>query len=266
MQEIDRQRPLVALTIAVVRANPGPFAIAVALAIAASLVGITDFAPDDPAITWMAVLGALLRVAAATLAMLFAAWAVCTGGHMPGLAGVIAIPTERLRRFAVYGVIFGLWLLVFTVLAAKAAGGVLVAETGLAKALLVGAVVAVVTVLIYVQLGLAFADILHSGEGGILVAMVLGIASARRLIARLAIPAVLVSLPHVVLSSLILDDATMLDLSTSFPAIPALDIVAISALAAVEAFGAVMYGLAVTQVYFEILPAARQNHGTWFQN
>lgn len=262
MQAIDRDRPLIPLTIAVIRANPAPFALAVAASFAAYLIGFADVAADPVGITWLTVAKTLLLIAAHTLATLFAAWAFTTHGRPAGLSGLAQIPPERIRPFIAYGVLFGLWTIVFTAVFSGIAGAIV--PGGIAGAIVGAGAVALALVLVYVQLGFLFPDTLHSGQSGVLIAMIMGIVSVRRMIAALVLPALLISLPLNGLTLLALNGETLQRLGAVSPLLSLPDLALTLAISAFSVVGWVMYGLAVTRTYFDILPAAQKNQGQFF--
>lgn len=263
MPAIDRDQPLVPLVRALISANPGPVALAMAAVFSARLLDLADYAVDPVAITWATVLETGLQITAHIIATMTAVWAVISGGRPAGFAALGQIPAERLRGFIAYGILFGLWSIVFAA-ALVAIAAAIVPPDGIAGALAGGLAAALALMLVYVQLGFLFPDTIHSGQSGVLIAMILGIANGRKVLAAVIVPALFVTLPVAAVDLLAYDPATRRELGAMAPGLPPPDLALSLVLAALTTLGWVAYGIAVTRAYLDILPAARKPHGQFF--
>ena len=250
MYQIDEPEPLIGQTLSVMRANAGPLGLAVVLALAAHLLWRAGQVPDETGLTASGFFATILHIAAFALATLVGGWAVCSGGRPAGFAGLRAIEVTRLARIAGYSVLFCLWYFAVAAVLSKIATVILGADSGPAAAVLVATVHAVTLVLMYVQLGFLFPDTLTTGESGIVLALALGVASARRVLVAIALPTVLLTFPAVFLDRLLPGDGTLAGL---------LGIL----LAVMSVAGAVMYVVAMSRLYLAISPSGRFHGGMW---
>ena len=250
MHQFEEQQPLIGETLSVIRANSGPLGLAVALALAAHLLSRAGQVPGETGLTPAGFLATLLHIAAFGLATLVGGWAISSGGRPAGFAALRMIEIVRVARIAGYSVLFCLWYFAFAAVLSKIATVILGADGGPSAALMVAAIHAVTLVLMYVQLGFLFPDTLATGESGIVLALALGVASARRVIAALGLPAALLTFPAVFLDRLIPGQGTLESLLGI--------VVAVMAVA-----GAVMYVVAMTRLYLNISPTGRFHGGMW---
>jgi hypothetical protein len=250
MYQAEDRDPLIGHALSVMRANTGPLGLAVVLALAAHLVSRAGHVPGETGLTWAGFAATVLHIAGFALATLVGWWSVCSGGRPAGFAALGAIEVGRILRVAGYAVLFCLLYFALAAVLSKIATSILGSETGLSAALLVAGIHAVTMLLVYVQLGFLFPDTLTTGDSGIVLALALGIATARRIFAALVLPAALLSFPQVFLDRLVPGHGEIQGL------------VAV-ALAALTVAGAVTYAVAMTRLYLDISPAGRFHGGMW---
>lgn len=239
-------------TLNVIRDNQGPLALAVTFLVLSRLIAIATWDPEVKGLTITAAVEVALMVAAHGLATFVGVWAVMTGGRTRGFRALAVVPSDRIGPFAVYSVVFNLWFLALVAILVKLTQALMGTESAIALAVAIGLVVALTTLLMYVQLGLLFPDIAQTGTSSIMFTMALGLSSMRRIIGALALPIAIAILPHAVLTQLMFDASGMTDAAAAFPGL--LPVLGAVFLAAMSCGGAVACAVIMTRIYQELIP------------
>lgn len=251
--------PLTRQIAGAIRANPGPLALAVLLLLASRISQIVTYDAAVKGVTLAAVAETALIVAAHALATLTGCWAVISGGQPAGFRGFSALPPGRIGLFLGYAVVFNLWLLALTAVFVRMAHALLDGQPGLTVALVVGCVATATALVMYVQLGFLFPDIVITGQTGIIFVMALGLASARRVVAVLALPVAALLLPQAVLAALHYEPTGMARAAAAWPSVAGM--VTAAVVAALGAVGALGCAVAMTVLYQDL--TQRLPGGAW---
>ena len=249
--------------VAVIRANLGPLTVAAGLLLLADVHRFATYDPAVPGLTWGGVLRMSLVILSGGLATLVGCWAVFTGGRAGGFQALLAFPAARLLPFAGFAMLFYLWFFALSAMLVKLGAAIVGADAGLGGILILAAIHTAILIFMYLQLGFVFPDVAISGESGIILAMALGFASARKILAAIWPTALILTLPQAALAWVIFDAAALARLAETFPAIGVMDWVAAALLAAMSIAATVIYAAAMTRIFIDISPAGRFQSAMW---